>query len=671
MTQNSSDMLLTLAIESPNSTNTALNHRLDAWPPPEEMPITIDSQGNVVSRYRDPVWRLDPWTEKPTCLNFGLKGSRPSRISPENAELLKLLTAWWIWGPCAARNALTLRARFSTLRPLFAMCSENGVLASELDRFPLVIDLIGHSATPSRAADLLTLLHQIHDRRETLGFAILDKSGLKRLASSLPSHEERQTPYIPPRIWKYQVLRLRECIEDYLIHKRKIEQCYKFCLDAYAKNYGSLELALTQDADSCVAPFGQPPSASNAERTYFGAFVKTAERFGIAELLEKWVGREGTARKMDVTTLTSYLLLVSRAGLAYILNFSLMRISEALSLRTDCLIIENDSVYGKLYLLKGQTTKTKNDSDDRWPTSPLVQSAVEAMTSIANLRILCNSAGSDKCSGEHPYLIQRCAEPWIGQPRNLIHLQVTRQTYMVELGRFSKFFDMEELRITPDDLKLARLVTPTLSQEKYAVGKIWPLAYHQLRRTGAVNMQASGLVSESSLQYLLKHATRAMTLYYGRGHGNLKLNEATRQLYVKTMYETIAREFETLLEERFVSPHGDKRKAEMLNPISLKDIKRLDTLAKTGKIGCRSILLGYCMNREPCPFGGVDSIAHCGGGDTGRACPDILYDRAKIHLVAKLETVVNDRLAMANEGPLAESLKAQQAAIRNYKNAFV
>lgn len=67
---------------------------------------------------------------------------------------------------------------------------------------------------------------------------------------------------------------------------------------------------------------------------FLGAFADTAKRFGIFELLERWVGRSG---ELQVRTLTSYLKLVNSAGLAYILNFSLMRVEEAWNLRADAL----------------------------------------------------------------------------------------------------------------------------------------------------------------------------------------------------------------------------------------------------------------------------------------------------------------------------------------------
>ncbi|UOO89776.1 hypothetical protein LVJ82_01955 [Vitreoscilla massiliensis] len=49
-----------------------------------------------------------------------------------------------------------------------------------------------------------------------------------------------------------------------------------------------------------------------------------------------------------------------------------------------------------------------------------------------------------------------------------------------------KLFDGKELTITEADLEMANRMTFGLDPEKFAVGKVWPLAWHQLRRTGAV-----------------------------------------------------------------------------------------------------------------------------------------------------------------------------------------
>lgn len=659
---------LGLSIESPLAVPEASNYRPESWPPPPDWPVVIDAQGNVVSRWGDPVWRLDPWAKKAVTLNFGdgpVKKSA-SPISSTNANLLRIITGWWLYGPYGARGYRSLKTRFDQMRRLFVLCEEEGILASELSRFPRVCERIPTFLHTSRKTEFLSLMHELYASRSAIGFTLLDSGSLTRVAALFPAHHTAQTPYIPPRIWRYQVTRLRECLDDFLSHREQVEACYRFCIAAYEHNQRVSERA----ACLIASPFcGQQMQLSGAKTGLrFHAFTDTAKRFGIFELLERWVGR---SRKLSIKALTSYLNLVNRAGLAYVLNFSLMRVEEAWNLRAGCVGVEQDKSFGDIFLLRGQTTKTLSDSDALWVTSPSVKVAVRAMEVISLFRSL--HAPHSKGNGlAERYLTDFYCEPWGRVRNNDDHsLRPSIPPYADLLVHYEKLFDLEHLRITTEDLKLARLATPTLPDE-YRVGAVWPLAWHQLRRTGAVNMQASGLVSDASLQYQLKHITRAMSLYYGQNHSRIRLEEKAHTLYVRTMYETLGRELQQLTAERFVSPHGDKRKAEIVRLISPEDAKKVIGLAKKGAVACRPILLGICASREPCPYGGIDNIAHCGGGDSkdAKPCPDVLYDSGRLDAVDDLEHVLKARLATAQQGsPLMESLEAQQRSVENLRRA--
>lgn len=672
---------LVLAIDSPLATPEAANYRPPSWPPAPDWPVIVDFNGEVISRWGDSVWRLDLWAGKPLTLNFGDgRVTHTDPIDAANADLLRRVAGWWIWGTNGARTARNLQGRFGLLRPLFALCSREGILASNLMRFPRVADQLPEVLVPARAGETIRLLHACYERRDVLGFTLLDRAGLTRLEAAMPEHEARQTPYIPPRIWRYQVDRLRECLEDFLEHRKQFEACFRFCLDSYAREHGSLAATFSGVKEqSRRSPFycRKARAGAKTSKQHSGPFALTAAKFGIVELLSRWMGTPGKQSirtSLDVRVLTDYMTFISRVGLAYLLNHSLMRIEEGWNLRADCLQIENDPQYGKIYTLRGETTKTQDDNDALWVTSPSAKVAVEAMAIISRLRMICAEANplvpTTREDMRNPYLQTYIYEPW--SPRKPANYRVRPNylSYSEMLVLYPKLFNIDELRITQQDLDLARLITPTLDAEAFAVGKVWPFAWHQLRRTGAVNMQASGLVSDASMQFQLKHITRAMSLYYGRGYSRVRLNAAAETYYLRTLYEVLGKELARLASARYISPHGEKRKSEIVRLIDPTDAKKLTKLAKSGHATCREILLGYCTNREPCPYGGIDSIAHCGGGNSDgdvKPCPDVLYDRENAPQVKALDRYLDERIASAPAGsPLRDSLEAQKRSVRNF-----
>jgi len=83
------------------------------------------------------------------------------------------------------------------------------------------------------------------------------------------------------------------------------------------------------------------------------------------------------------------------------------------------------------------------------------------------------------------------------------------------------------------------------------------------------------------------------------------------------MYEVMSKEIAHLFTDRFVSPLGEDHKLRKLQLIDPEDSRKLTKAAKAGRISYRETLLGGCMKRGSCPFGRIDNIIHCGGGDTG------------------------------------------------------
>ena len=673
---------LSLKIESAAVSPDAANLTPPSWPPPNDFPIVVDINGAVVSRYGDPTWDLTPWSGYPATLNFGDSAVRKgccTQVSSGNGELFRQVVAWWLFGERPVVKAATIYCMYTKLRPLFVLCSEQGILASELTRYPRVADLLTTRIMRSACESALTMLHELHAAREHLGFTLLDKEGLRRMEAALPEHENRQTAYIPPRIWLYQVGRLRTFLDDFNAHREGIEACYMFCLEAYASNYGSLSAACTLGR----RPKGRLPFDLNTSRgkkgRFYGHFSDIAERFGIADLLSRWCLPPGEvlSKGDKVSVFRNYFTQVGIVGTAYLLNHSGMRIHESQSLRADCMQIEQDERFGRIYLLRGETSKTSDDDDALWVTSALSQAAVDAMSCVARLRMVAAAAAPEVPASpseiSNPYLVLRSYEPWgIAKKRDrLLQLRSRHSSYDSWPRISPNLFDSAELRITDADLNLARLINPSLDPERFAVGLTWPLAWHQIRRSLAVNMTASGLVSDASLQLQLKHSSRAMSLYYGQGYSNRRLNKETRNEYIRTAYEMLGKQVEQLFSDRHVSPLGAKHKANLLNAVSSDDHRAMLVAAKKGHISYRETLLGGCMRKGACPFGGIDNIVRCAGGDGGGFCSDALLDRSKRPAIGALHRVIESQLIDAPvDSPLRTSLEAQLRSVENTLNVL-
>ena len=669
-----------LQIDTPLAMPAAENFRPQSWPPPNDFPIVIDSHGEIVSRYGDSTWTFTPWAGKPISISFGdHEKSLGARISADNAALFRQVTAWWLYGSNAARTAATLAARHRSLKHLFVVCSEAGVLASNLSRFPKLVEKLAARLSPSEANKTISRLHDLLTFRDALGFTLLDASALKLLAGLIPDHEATQSAYIPPRIWTYQVLRLRECLDDYLANKEQVEACYRFCLAVYENNI-AVVARQGKKFEQRHNPFEPMVGGARIKdgRQYYGRFRLTAERYGIAGLLDRWV--EFSDRN-GVRALSSYLSMLSEVGLAYVLNFSLMRIDEGSQLRAGCYSVERDilgddvSLLGEIHTLSGVTTKTIQDDDARWIVSPSCKTAIDVMSSVAFLRMEAGRLDAwlrlSKLDRDNPLLKARSFEPWAGESARHRTSRKKPRSYSEVLDAFPKLFDLDQLRLTSDDLVIAQKMTFGLNPDQFAVAKIWPLAWHQLRRTGACNMLNTGLVSEASLQYQLKHATRAMSRYYGQNHYKLNgsLDEEARGVYLREMYQTLAGEFQALLGDRFVSPHGEKRKAQIIAEISAKDHGALVKDAEAGRISYRQTFLGGCAKPgQICPLGGISNITGCMGHGDEPACEWAFVDKAKRPIIEKL--LVNFRSKL-NRAPENSDLKASlEASIESAERAI-
>lgn len=667
---------LGLGLNVPFIGNTSKCFRPPSWPPPKDWVCIEDKDGNAVSRYGDHLWNFTPWFGKTLSFNFGdgpKLHARSAVIDPANAELLRQLVAWRAWGVRAAIAVGTLMGFAKAIRQIIQVCSDNNILASDLWRYPLVIDKVAQHLPPSTYDKIVGELERLRDARNLLGFELLDGAGIQRLKAAQPNHEGEQTEYIPPRIWKYVVTRVAECINDYSEHQERIEACFEFCTSAYEQN-GAVEHR-KRSGKTHRNPFQVNPGQTGTRSgvTYYGHFADTAQRFGIKDVLERWSGNiEGSS---SIQKFTSYLRLVRNAALVEIAAFTLMRIDEVTSVRWNCLRWHDDPVYGRIPLILAETTKTDSDDNGLWVTSPSVERAVNTLKSIAKMRLICAGRWLDN---DNPELITHALEPWGSHSQFASKPGVKPyQNSLSEVVRtFPLLFNLSQLTITADDLKVAKAVCPTLNAERFQVGKPWHLAWHQFRRTGAVNMFASGEISDSTIQLQMKHLTRWQPLYYGRGNTALHLNDSARVLLVNAQYEAMGRQLAEVHTDRFVSPYGDQHKSKLLatanggepvNLISEGDAQHYEKAARKHLTNFRLTVLGGCMKNGQCDGDCISSVGDCAGGDGESPCINVLFDRNRADVnQLRLVGVVKQLEMTPPDTPRYRHLEQEKRGLENY-----
>lgn len=596
--------------------------RPPSFPPPDGWAVSVDKQGLNLSRYGDDYWDFSAFSHRK-----GFNFSKQS-LTSNNKKLVKQALLLIFYHPELFPGTVkSCQIYFDMLVKIARVCDSEGVLISELSQFKLLHPKVAEELKCSSYNDYLRMLHKLLLCSKDMGFIIADKTTIAFLSNQSEIWEKVQTPYIPPRIWNYQLQRLNECIDDYIRHKTHIKKAFNWLSEAYYHNK-SLSIDNTY-----FSPFNKRDEKADLRQVYDGDFIQFLKDFSLDSLFSKWM--TGDRKKgVNVQHFTTYLNLVRDACVIYTLNFSLQRHEEASSLKVDCFKVEKDLKLGKIALIFGETTKTDPDSDARWVVPMTVRKAVIAGSSIAGFRNRHRPRDLFKETNERLYLMTPSWEPWAAN-------KTRNENVTLKISSLSSLLNEQIISITEDDWKVAMSLTPNLNRKDgFGIGKPWKFSSHQYRRTTNVNMFASNMVADQSLQWIMKHLTRNMTLYYGRNYSNLRLNSEAETTMIIESYKAIYRQLVSVVEDatECVRPQAiEVLPTNLINLVEVKDEKRLTKLIKNDDVGCRETLLGFCVKSGSCEYGGIESIAKCAGADGKGICADAIFKRKNESKLIKLK----------------------------------
>ncbi|WP_310737550.1 hypothetical protein [Inhella gelatinilytica] len=192
-----------------------------------------------------------------------------------------------------------------------------------------------------------------------------------------------------------------------------------------------------------------------------------------------------------------------------VMAFTGMRMGEAkiLPLRNAVDFINDGG--RQVHLVNGYTHKLNKGvkKPTSWVTSPEGARAIRLAQQIAG-SILQEVSGGDPATDTKALLFPSTKNPYKAKsPRTLYNHQF-------------RLVERDQILVTQEDIdELDRLeLERAWDRAGIVVGKPWPLAFHQLRRSLSVYAHRSGMVSLPALKAQLQHITDEMRRYYSDGY---------------------------------------------------------------------------------------------------------------------------------------------------------
>lgn len=460
----------------------------------EDTIISYDKNGNTASVFSDNTWDFSAIASNQNQYTFD------AYIFPESIikEIKILSYARIYWSP-TSRSLSSIRPF-----PLFTIAkwsvANNRSIQETLNDKKLINWLAASlSSLERREADnIAAVVNELTKIRVAHSSLVIAPASfelaevLKNVASSIPKKRVKQTPLIPTRIYAALITSIEKYLQEFTYNFDEIKGFYKFAVDGLS-NGGELH-----------------KSTSGFKRWYKreGNYQAILSSFDLTSLSEKY-------QLTDKKRWNQYIRNVQHAAKTWIHLFTGMRDQEVNTLNRDCLT--NLNVKGSTAkIIRGYTSKTigSGATSTYWITSKIIDIGIEVARSIGEIAAIQNNW--ELHSTDYPLF------PTIF-PLDSSHLSKSFHAN----APFSDALSGDRLRdwcalfpeIIVNEEDLAELYTFDGFrdwQSEIQLGKPWPLTTHQCRRSLAVYLACSGLVSLGSLQLQYKHLVIAMTSYYRR-----------------------------------------------------------------------------------------------------------------------------------------------------------
>ncbi len=545
---------------------------------PADMPVSYDAAGNVVSRYGYYSWNLSSMspdgTSALTLHFFETDASSATSLTQLIREQQKGLM-WLHMDAGKKRAPMTMRQTNLALNTWCGMAARRGVDLYTLLTNPEWVAQ-GAEALNVNYIDLTSsVVKTLWRHSKQLGApadiqlkALRDR--LNKEARGRPG--TRQTPLIPSRVYCAILAALDERIS-------LIEGEIDMLLDVYASHRAASHHA-----------------TENATPAQQGAFPDVLESM-------KGLGYKPVSGANLDDFIVGRLSEHQLALMLVVVAFSGMRFGEVSILPLENVLVEFEYMGSVHFELHGDTHKLKGGvkHSTSWITSHQGARAVRLAQRIA--QSIQQQYGKPPKAGQKALLFPSTGNPY----KRVANSNKDRDLYSLRELVCPK---IEQSDITElDCLELAR----GWERDDIEVGKRWPLAFHQLRRSLAVYAHRSGMVSLPALKAQLQHITQEMTAYYADGFSravNLVFDKehfSHEWQVAKAESSYFAYAMAVLFSDEDLLGRGVQRIANTVESRSREATLRL---FKENKLAYRETPLGGCVSTEACKTDPLEPIPY-------------------------------------------------------------
>ena len=600
---------------------------------PADMPVSYDAAGNVASRYADPSWDMSGMSTDGTSaktLHFHrADGASASDLHWLIRDQQKALI--WLYMDAGSTKAwFTLHRTNLALNAWCESAAARGVDLYTMLTNPEWVAEGSREMNTNYVELTSSALKTLWRHREQLG-APADlqlhnlRDVLSRETESRP--ETQQTPLIPSRVYCSILVALSD-------RMAMIERELDALLDAYIQyQSASRDTPETFTADQ-RASFRAKRLAHTTERMK-GLGFKPASSITLGNFV---------ARRIGEHQLTLMLVVAAYTG---------MRVGEASILPLEDVLVEFEHMGSTHYEVHGYTHKLRKGikGQTTWITS--YQGAHAARLAQRIARVIHQQHGIPPKAGQRALLFPSLANPYRAVSDSRFQRWITSLREV--LCPIIEQSDIEEL----DRLELAR----GWARDDILVGKRWPLAFHQLRRSLAVYAHRSGMVSLPALKAQLQHITQEMATYYADGFSravNLvfdKKHFSHEWKAARAESSYFAYAFGVLFSDEELLGQGAPRLATTVESRNRQDTLRL---FEENKLAYRETALGGCTSTEPCKTDPLEPIPyHC----LETNCVNQVVFGKRLDHVIKFQEVAVANLERDEAGSVEHRLEARHLEV--------